>query len=350
MNYGVDISTFNKSIEYNKMKENIKFAIIRAGFGVSYLPEKQKDVMFETHYTGCKNAGILVGAYYYQYANEIGEGKKEAENCLKYIEGKSFDLPIFYDVEDGSINGLSKEKLTAIVKEFCQTIESAGYKAGVYANKSWLTNKLDVEELKEYAIWCAVYGKNDGNIPEDSVKYTGKHEIWQYTSRGYVEGINGRVDMNIMYDENTIEESQGTTPKEPEKVFTGDETIRKIQETLNQRYNVGLDEDGYYGPKTKEGLVKGLQTELNNQYGKGLNIDGIFGAKTKAACINVRQGAKGNITYLIQAMLYCKGYNTNGVEGIFGNGTASAVRKFQGDIGISVDGVVGKNTFEKLFK
>ena len=49
-------------------------------------------------------------------------------------------------------------------------------------------------------------------------------------------------------------------------------------------------------------------------------------------------------------MLYCIGYNTNGIEGIFGNGTASAVRKFQGDIGISVDGVVGKNTFEKLFK
>lgn len=350
MKYGVDISTYNKNIDYNKIKENIGFAIIRAGFGVSYLPEKQKDVMFETHYIGCKNAGIPVGAYYYQYANEIGEGKKEAENCLKYIAGKNFDLPIFYDVEDGSVSGLSKETLTAIVKEFCETIKAAGYKAGVYASKSWLNSKLDVEQLKEYTIWAAVYGKNDGNVPENSVKYTGKHEIWQYTSRGYVEGINGRVDMNIMYDGIAIEEPQKPNIEEPIKVFSGDETIRKIQQTLNQRYNVGLDEDGYYGPKTKVGLVKGLQTELNNQYGKGLNVDGIFGAKTKAACINVRQGAKGNITYLIQAMLYCKGYNTNGVEGIFGKGTASAVKKFQSAMGISADGIVGKNTFEKLFK
>ena len=149
---------------------------------------------------------------------------------------------------------------------------------------------------------------------------------------------------------NTTAVENPTAEIKPVQPASGDETIRKIQQTLNQRYNVGLDEDGYYGPKTKEGLVKGLQTELNNQYGKGLNVDGIFGAKTKAACINVRQGAKGNITYLIQAMLYCKGYNTNGVEGIFGNGTTSAVRKFQSNMGISIDGVVGKNTFEKLFK
>lgn len=352
MNYGVDISTYNRNIDYNKTKESIKFAIIRAGYGVSYLPEQQKDVMFETHYAGYKNIGMPVGAYYYMYANEIGEGKKEAENCLKYIEGKNFDLPIFYDVEDGSIDGLSKEILTAIVKEFCETIEAAGYKAGVYANKNWLNNKLNVDELKDYIIWAAVYGKNDGNVPADSYKYEGKHEIWQYTSRGYVGGINGRVDMNIMYNDITIDDSEETVteqPSEPVKVFSGDENIRDIQHTLNDRYGVGLDEDGYYGPKTKAGLLKGLQTELNNQFGKGLDVDGIWGPKTYNACVNVRLNARGNLTYIIQAMLYCKGYDTNGVDGIFGKGTASAVRKFQSNNGLSVDGIVGKNTFKALF-
>ena len=349
MTYGVDVSTFNKSIDYNKSKENISFAIIRAGFGVSYLPDKQKDALFEQHYQGYKNAGLPVGAYYYQYANEIGEGKKEAENCLKYIAGKSFDLPIFYDVEDGSLNGLSKETLTTIVKEFCETIKAAGYQAGVYANKNWLNNKLNVEELKDYVIWAAVYGKNDGNVPADSVKYAGKHEIWQYTSRGYVEGINGRVDKNIMYEEISVD-NQVPVVQEPTPVFTGDDNIREIQHTMNARYNTGISEDGYYGPKTKVALLKGLQTELNNQFGKGLSVDGIWGPKTKNACVNVRLNAKGNITYIIQSMLYCKGYNTNGVDGIFGKGTASAVRKFQSDNDLSVDGIVGKNTFEKLFK
>lgn len=349
MTYGVDISTFNKSIDYNKSKENISFAIIRAGYGVSYLPDKQKDVLFEQHYQGYKNTGLPVGAYYYQYADAVGEGKKEAENCLRYIEGKSFELPIFYDVEDGSLNGLSKETLTAIVKEFCETIKAAGYTPGVYANKNWLNTKLNVEELKDYIIWAAVYGKNDGKVPTDSVKYAGKHDIWQYTSRGYVEGINGRVDKNIMYADIVVD-NQTPVVQEPTPVFTGDENIREIQKTLNERYHLSLEEDGYYGPKTKAGLVRGLQTELNNQFQKGLTIDGDFGTATKNACVNVRYNATGNITYLIQAMLYCKGYNTNGIEGIFGKGTVSAVRKFQTNNGLSMDGIVGKNTFEKLFK
>ncbi len=348
MTYGVDVSTFNKSIDYNKSKENISFAIIRAGFGVSYLPDKQKDVLFEKHYQGYKNAGLPVGAYYYQYADTVGEGKKEAENCLKYVEGKSFDLPIFYDVEDGSLNGLSKETLTTSVKEFCQRIEEGGYQAGVYANKNWLNHKLNVDELKDYVIWAAVYGNNDGNVPADSVKYTGEHAIWQYTSRGYVEGINGRVDKNIMYEDIMVD-NQEPVVQEPTPVFTGDDNMREIQHTLNERYGIGLEEDGYYGPKTKAGLIKALQTELNTQFDKGLAVDGIWGPKTYAACVNVRLGAKGKLTYILQAILYAKGYNTNGIEGIFGKGTASAVRKFQSDNGLSADGVVGKNTFEKLF-
>ncbi len=348
MRYGVDVSTFNKSIDYNKSKENISFAIIRAGFGVSYLPDKQKDILFEQHYQGYKNAGLPVGAYYYQYANEIGEGKKEAENCLKYVAGKAFDLPIFYDVEDGSLNGLSKETLTSIVKEFCETIKAAGYKPGVYANKNWLENKLNVNELQDYTIWCAAYGKNDGNVPTEAYRYKGKYGVWQYTSRGYVEGINGRVDKNILYEDIKYNEPENSI--KPEQVFTGDSNIKEIQHTLNERYSLNLEEDGYYGPKTKAGLVRGLQTELNEQFKRGIAVDGDFGPATKNACINVRYNAIGNITYIIQAMLYVKGYNTNGVEGIFGKGTVSAVRKFQTDNGLSIDGVVGKNTFEKLFE
>lgn len=76
---------------------------------------------------------------------------------------------------------------------------------------------------------------------------------------------------------------------------------------------------------------------------------GIFGTNTYDACVNVRQGARGNITYILQAILFCKGYNTNGVDGIFGSGTANAVKQFQKDSGLSVDGIAGKNTFKKLF-
>ena len=95
--------------------------------------------------------------------------------------------------------------------------------------------------------------------------------------------------------------------------------------------------------------MKGLQTELNKQFGSKLAVDGIFGTNTYNACINVRRGAEGNITWLIQSMLICKLFNIN-ADGIFGPATESAVREFQKRNGLLQDGIVGKNTFIKLFK
>ena len=125
--------------------------------------------------------------------------------------------------------------------------------------------------------------------------------------------------------------------------------VARIQSTLNERYGLNIAVDNIYGNETKKALVKGLQTELNKQFGSRLAVDGIFGANTYNACINVRKGAEGNITYLIQAMLVCHLFDIN-VDGIFGPATENAVKDFQSRNGLSVDGIVGKNTFNKLFK
>mgnify|MGYP002711643752 FL=1 len=95
--------------------------------------------------------------------------------------------------------------------------------------------------------------------------------------------------------------------------------------------------------------MKGLQTELNKQFEGNLVVDGIFGTNTYNACINVRRGAEGNITWLIQSMLICHSFDIN-ADGIFGPATERAVRDFQSRNGLSVDGIVGKNTFNRLFK
>lgn len=124
--------------------------------------------------------------------------------------------------------------------------------------------------------------------------------------------------------------------------------IYDIQEWLNRHYNTGLALDNIYGPKTKAALIKGLQTELNKQYNKGLAVDGIWGPKTYNACINVRQGAEGNITMLIQMALFIKGYSLS-MDKKFGADTTAKVKEFQKAKGLSVDGIVGKNTFKALF-
>uniref|UniRef100_UPI0018769B17 peptidoglycan-binding domain-containing protein n=1 Tax=Clostridium cuniculi TaxID=2548455 RepID=UPI0018769B17 len=94
--------------------------------------------------------------------------------------------------------------------------------------------------------------------------------------------------------------------------------------------------------------VRRLQQECNNQGFSKQNVDGIAGPATLAGCPTLRKGASGNITKLLQEKLVKLGYNTNGVDGIFGSGTYSAVREFQKTRGLSADGIVGQNTWRKL--
>ena len=144
-----------------------------------------------------------------------------------------------------------------------------------------------------------------------------------------------------------FESSNEIIPQPQENVSKGN--VARIQSTLNDRYGLNIAVDNICGNETRKALVKGLQTELNKQYHRGLAVDGIFGTNTYNACINVRRGAEGNITWLIQSMMICHSFNIN-ADGIFGPATENTVKEFQKRNGLSADGIVGKNTFNKLFK
>lgn len=125
--------------------------------------------------------------------------------------------------------------------------------------------------------------------------------------------------------------------------------VADIQRTLNSKYGFNIAVDNIAGNQTKTALIKALQTELNKQYNKGLAVDGVFGPVTKSRCITLRKGASGNITYILQARLTCLGYTSNGQDGVFGNATLNDVKAFQKSKGIVVDGIVGQQTWGKLF-
>lgn len=125
--------------------------------------------------------------------------------------------------------------------------------------------------------------------------------------------------------------------------------IARIQAVLNERYGLNIAVDNIYGNETKKALVKALQIELNQQYNKGLAVDGIFGVKSKAGAITVRNGATGNITYLIQTMLICHSFNID-ADGIFGQATENAIKEFQARNSLTADGICGRNTFYVLFR
>lgn len=190
---GIDLSKYQQNVNYSKLKEQgIEFAIIRCGYGKK---ESQKDELFETHYKGLKEAGIKVGAYLYSYCNDVKNAILEAENCLKFINGKTFELPIFYDLEDEQVLPLGKEKITEIAKIFCNKIEEAGFTAGVYANLNWFKKYIKVKDLLQFKIWLAEWEK-----PKHSADF--RVDFWQYTSKGKLDGISGNVDLNYDLREN----------------------------------------------------------------------------------------------------------------------------------------------------
>jgi GH25 family lysozyme M1 (1,4-beta-N-acetylmuramidase) len=200
----VDISEFQQNIDFNKMKnDGIKAVIIRAGYGRE---TSQKDTMFESHYRNAKEAGLKIGAYWYSYADSVDDAEKEAKACLECVENKYFDMPIYYDLEDNSIVKLGKAKLTEIAERFCETIKKSNYRAGVYANLNWFNNYLDYDKLKKkYSIWLAQYNSvNELNC-----------DIWQNSSTGRVSGYNGRLDTNVIYNEDIFSGKSDTKVEKP---------------------------------------------------------------------------------------------------------------------------------------
>jgi len=138
-------------------------------------------------------------------------------------------------------------------------------------------------------------------------------------------------------------------PVPPTPQPTGDAQIRAIQEWCNTYSCNNIAVDGYYGQQTKAAIIKVYQTELNKQFNAGLVVDGYMGPKTKSKSPVVGYGAIGNITKSIQSMLYCRGYDTNGVDGEYFSGTKRAVKTFQSNHGLNATGTFEKETAYKLF-
>ncbi|MBR5337043.1 MAG: hypothetical protein IK152_03580 [Lachnospiraceae bacterium] len=195
--FGIDVSTWNGTIDWNQVaKSGVSYAIIRCGYRGTTLGGLVEDNKFASNIKNAQSAGIKVGVYFFSQAISEAEAVEEASMCLSMVEGYKISYPIFIDVESGSgnarANGLSKEARTAIVKAFCKTITNSGYKAGIYANKNWLTNKINTSELTSYSIWLAQYSS--------APTYTAtRYDLWQYSSQGSIKGVSGNVDLDLSY-------------------------------------------------------------------------------------------------------------------------------------------------------
>lgn len=340
---GIDVSVWQGFIDFDKVKlSGIDFVIIKAGGSDDGF---YTDSCFEINYNNAKKAALKIGCYYIVGSDfdTIEKGTKNAQHFAKIIKGKSFDYPIFLDLELTSPS--QKYGATTASISFCDYLINLGYYVGIYASSiSGFKDRLDITRLGKYDKWIAQYSSNKPTYPTDC-------KMWQYSSTGRIDGINCNVDMNISYyDYPTIIKNSNNSTISTNLSTSANSNIKAVQSWLNANYKSGLIVDGIFGNLTKKALVKALQTELNKQYNANLVIDGIFGSKTKTAIRNIYNGTKGNITKILQGLLICNGYSTNGFDGIFGNGTTSAVKSYQSKYGLTVDGIAGKETFYSLCK
>lgn len=282
MKFGIDISEWQSGVDYARAvsEGGVEFAILRAGYST------YRDDMFETHYSGFSPL-VPVGAYLYSYAHSVDAALAEAAAMQKWCSGKKFGLPVFIDMEENSVAALGKSACTAIAMAWCEAMEKAGYRAGVYANANWFRNYLDAAKIGEkYAIWCAAWS--------DSRPSEKRTAIWQfggetnYIRDSGVAGVGKPVDQNYILDESVL---TGYTPKPEEKPETEEKTVK-----LNTLYN----------------------------------------------------GCAGDDVRALQILLEGNDCSPMGIDGIFGDNTENAVRKYQRKTGLDEDGIAGPLTWAAL--
>lgn len=191
---GIDISKHNGNIDWNAVKNSgVQYVILRCGYRGSASGVLVEDQKFKSNIQGATAAGLKVGIYFFSQAVNEVEAVEEASMTLSLIKNYRITYPVYIDVEsaNGRADGISKAARTSVINAFCQTIRNSGYTPGLYANKNWLTEKINTGALGGCKIWLAQYVA--------APTYGGRYEMWQYSSRGSIAGIKGNVDLNVSY-------------------------------------------------------------------------------------------------------------------------------------------------------
>lgn len=183
---GIDISEHQHK-DFNMLAYQHDFVIIRAGYGLT------EDPLFKTYMEQASRLSIPVGVYWYSYALNIDQAKREAEKMLEVIKGYKISVGVWIDMEDADKykrdrGALTPYVCTSVCKAFCDTITAAGYHAGIYASMSWFSPKSFITDTFGYDKWIARwYDGTDSKAAE----MQGICSIWQY--RG------APLDLNVCF-------------------------------------------------------------------------------------------------------------------------------------------------------
>ena len=194
----IDVSSWQNKIDWNKIKANgdVDAAILRVGWGMSYYDSAGTDSYFDYNVKECQRLGIPYSIYIYGYAKIEDAAKKEAQFVVDKM--KQYNIPsntfVWYDAE---INSIPLSTYEVVIPAFVNYMYGSGYKnVGVYGSlnnfiSTTSAGNLNSPKIRKYPLWVAQYYKK--------IQYPDSYVGWQYTSDGYIDGINGRVDVSMFY-------------------------------------------------------------------------------------------------------------------------------------------------------
>ena len=242
MRKGIDVAKWQGAIDWLKVKASgIAFAILKVTN-----KSNQVEGAFEQNYAGASAAGLIIGVYRYVYAKTIEAAMAEANAIVAVLSGRKVPYRVWLDMEDASIRGVGREMLTQIIRAEANVLINAGFSVGIYCNKDWYDNVLNVAELQDFPFWIARYGSNNGQMPADEYSPVNLNGVkaWQYTSTGSVDGVNGNVDMDVSFENLTVGDAAPVASEVPTyeigKTYT-------LQVELKVRTGAGIN----YPPKTR---------------------------------------------------------------------------------------------------
>ena len=235
---GIDISVWQSGFTNFEPFKNAGY-----GYVICKISEGQStDKCFEQHYGNCVKSNIPVGAYVFSHATNTSKARAEAEYALKILNGRKLGLPIFMDLEASDINYGWNVDITPVALAFGEIIKKAGYKWGVYANQSWLINKLKVDALRDAGamIWCAKYSDEKPTVYCD---------IWQYSDNGIVPGFSHKVDMNITMTD-VLNGAPAEIPQEEIKMNKNEAVAKLVDCAMSQVGYLEKRSNAYLDDKT----------------------------------------------------------------------------------------------------
>lgn len=193
--WGIDVSSHQGQIDWAAVAQSgVKFAFVRLGYRGYNSGTINPDDFAESNLLGAKAAGIKVGAYFFSQAVDEAEAREEARYALTLLGDFELDLPVVFDWEfvsaEARTGSVSGETLTACTLAFCEEILAANRAPGVYFNTDQ-AKRLNLQPLEGYYWWLAKY--------DHQMRFVCKTDLWQYSNQGSVPGINGNVDLDLMF-------------------------------------------------------------------------------------------------------------------------------------------------------